>query len=459
MAIAALTLLVQAGGFRAGGTDSGPVAGPMAELRHMRYERAIALSARASGVACVALDAMALAHAASRSGDDLRVFAQRDGAAPVETSFALTESEAAPGDAEPATVENRVLRGGVIGFDLAMPQRAYTTVELELAAKDFVGTAKVWGLQKDGGAKIDLGSFAVFDLSGRDLARSTALALQESTFPLLHVELRLRRAGASSGSGEAARFSANVVQGAKVPPSREAQTLYTTVAAMSAIGWQGNWSVTAFQVPAHVPIERVSFVLDPKFSGDFRRDVVVSARPDVPDSVGAAEVVGGEIWRVVRAGGGDGGTASGASAIDEEKLRVDAVLGSNLRKPATVTVSVNNVVDHRILPPLPVREVRLEMRQRRMCFDAQPGESYTLDYGDVALHAPSYDFASAFPPAARTIVARLGPERGNPSYAARIDSRPYTERHPELLWIALVVSTTVLGVVAIDSVKGQSRRG
>ena len=432
----------------------------------MRYERAIALPPEAAGAACAVLDAAALAHAASRSGDDLRVFAGRGDSAPVETPFALTESEAAPGEAESATVENLELRGGAIDFDLAMPSRAYTTVELQLAAKNFVGTATVWGLQKAGGARtglsrssvalgsspVALGNFTVFDLSGEHLARSTALALQESTFPALHVELRLRSVSSSSGSGEGPRLVANVVQGAQVPPSREAQTLYTTVAATEAIEQQGNWSVATFRIPAHVPVERVSFVLDPKFTADFLRDVSIGARPNVGGTAGAAEIVDGQIGRVTRAASVDGGPP-----IREAKLSVDAVLGSNLREPATVTAGVRNGFDHVLLPPLPMRAVKLEMRQRTICFDVRPGENYTLDYGDAALVAPSYDFGLPLQSAAKPIPARLGPERINPNYAARVDARPYTERHPELLWIALLVSTAVLGAVAIESVKRHGR--
>jgi hypothetical protein len=176
----------------------------------------------------------------------------------------------------------------------------------------------------------------------------------------------------------------------------------------------------------------------------------VSARPNAPDTVGAAEVVHGEIWRVVR--------VDGSQTIDAAKLNVDAVLGSNLREPAMVTVGVNNVVDHRILPPLPLGEVKLEMRQRRICFDAQSAELYALDYGDVSLHAPSYAFAATFLPATRSIVARLGPEQENPSYVAPIEGRTDTERHPWLLWIALLVLATVVGGAAIDRVKRRGRR-
>jgi hypothetical protein len=455
-----------------------PAAGPAADTQSLRYVRLIRLPADSSGgLACAVLDTAALAHSASRSGDDLRVFAQRTGgespdqAGWVETPFLLTESEAAPGDAEPAPVENLELRDGVIGFDLAMPRRAYTTVNLHLAAKNFVGTASVWGMNAPepasaaaeppqgqqklaaGASGTAIGAFVIFDLSGEHLARWTSLPLQEFQFTMLHVELRLRSPQGRALPG----LSTAMVQGADVPPSREAQTLYTQVVSSQAIYQQGTWTVTRVRVPAHVPIERLSFVLDPQFTRSFRRDVTVVAMPVAGDdesapqsNISAAEDVEGEIWRVVRAGG-----RGGQPPIHQSRLSMDAVLASNLRSPAVITVAVKNGGD----AALPLNEVKLEMRQRKVCFQAVPGNLYTLRYGDAALDAPSYAFAGSpgFPgfgqSSATPIEGQLGPEWVNPSYVARRAIRPYSERHPELLWMGLLASTTLMGVVGGEALK------
>ena len=68
-----------------------------------------------------------------------------------------------------------------------------------------------------------------------------------------------------------------MVLGAKVPPSREAQTIYTTVAETATIATKGRETVATFVVPAQIPVERVSFVLAPGFTGNFSRVVKVSA--------------------------------------------------------------------------------------------------------------------------------------------------------------------------------------
>jgi len=441
-ALLAAALLWQASDFNAPRTDAAPAADP----QHLRYERALTLPGSSSGMACTMLDADAFAHSASRSGDDLRVFRVADGAAPVETPFALSESAAQPDEVASAAVQNLGQRGGDLVFDLAMPQRVYSEVDLQLGAKDFIATAKVSGSDGRGGPVTSLGSFALFDLTQQKLSRSTSLPLQESTFPLLHIELHL----ASPAGGTFAGLSPSIVEGATVPASREAQTLYNVVASTNSVKQKGAETLATINVPAHVPIERVSFILDPAFKHEFLRAVSIQAGKG-----GAQENIDGEIWRVTRPGFG------AEPAIHDAKLSVDAVMASNLRGSATITVAVKNGND----VPLPIRAVQLEMRQRTVCFEATPASAYTLRYGDVALRAPVYDikasggFARLYAGETKPIVATLGAERINPDFKARADTRPYSERHPELLWIGLLAAVAALGATALHSVKQQGRKG
>jgi hypothetical protein len=441
-AILAAALLWQAGDFNAAQTDAASAADP----QHLRYKRELTLPAGTSGMACTVLDADAFAHSASRSGDDLRVFRVADGAAPVETPFALSESAAQPDEVVSAAVQNLGQHGGDLVFDLAMPQRVYSEVDLQLGAKDFVAVAKVSGSDGRGGPVTALGSFALFDLTQQKLSRSTSLPLQESTFRLLHVELHL----ASLQGGAFAGLSPSVVEGATVPASREAQTLYTVVASTSSVRQKGGETLATINVPAHVPIERVSFVLDPSFKREFLRGVSIEAGKG-----SGRESIDGEIWRVTRAGSGV------EPAIHDAKLSVDAVMASNLRGSATISVAVKNGDDQ----PLPIRAVQLEMRERTVCFEANPAGVYSLRYGDVALRAPVYDikasgdFSRLYAGEVKPMVATLGAERVNPEFKARADTRPYSERHPELLWIGLLVAVAALGATALHGVKQQGRKG
>ena len=441
---------------------------PVAQPEAMRYERAIRVEAGA-GQACAVLDAQIFAHAAP-SLTDLRIFpaqAAAAGAAAHEVPYAITLSEAANEETEAARVLNlgagpAVGKGGAtIVFDLEMPARAYTGVTLDLdpAVHDFIATATVSGSDALGGrgGATALGTFTLFDLASQRLSRDTTIPLQESTFKFLHVELSVSPAAGSA----AARFVPAIVLGATVPPSREAQTIYSTVAETASIATVGRESVATFAVPARVPVERVSFAVAPGFTGNFSREVKVSAlaEPDKSDDDGRTplpEMVTGGILRV-RAN-------EAGRVIRTEQLGVPAILGANLQRAAKVEVAIENGDDQ----PLPIASVRLEMRQRKICFEApdtssanfgrtrgaDAGSGLALFYGDSRLAAPQYDYDRLFVASRTALAAGLGPERLNPNYRApAAPLRPFTERHPELLWIALIVAICALGVVALKAAK------
>jgi len=430
-AVLALALALQLGSLEA--------SGPAAEPKYLRYERSVETPAGAKGQACAVLDATVFAHALSRSGNDLRLFA--DGVR--ETPFALVENEPQPADVQTATLLNLGMRNGDVVFDLEMPQRAYTDVTLKLDAKDFLATAKVSGSDGHGDPLTELGTFALFDLSRQHLSRSTTLTLQEASFAELHVTLHMTAIDGGPWPG----LQASLVEGATVPPSREAQTLTTVAAETTSIDQHGHRSVATLRIPAHVPVERVSFELDPAYTKNFLRSITITARPDAAEDSAAMETLGGEISsvRLPHAAGG---------AIDVRRLSVDAALGANLEGGATIEVAVENGDD----TPLPIKAVRLEMRQRTVCFEAAPGTAYSLRYGDAALRAPVYDYARLFAPEEKPVAATLGPEQPNPQFTERADSRPYTERHPELLWIGLLAVVAILGTTALHSIKKQGHK-
>lgn len=413
----------------------------VAQAQAMKYERALMVPGGASGEACAVLDASVFAHAASAAAGDLRVV-RVVGNRQQEIPFAVSFSEAQPTDAVMATAKDVRRQGGDLVFDLAMPKRAYTTVDLQLGAKDFVATAEVWGSDGKGGARKALGTFVLFDLTKEGLARSTEMALQESTFAELHVVLRVR--GAEGGMPRNLPVSA--VRGAVVPASREAQTLYTVVATSGKLEEQGGATVVRMAAAAHVPIERVKFVLQPGYKGSFLREVSVSAERD--KDKGLREVVEGAIWRVLRSAG-----PGGVPAIDASKLAVGAVIASNMHEDATVTVAVK----HGDEPPVPMQSVELEMRQRTVCFDAVAGARYVLRYGDDAAGASVYDRGTLARVEAAPLVATMGPEELNRRYVKRTDTAEGEERNPETGWILLLAGISVLGALASRHTKRRGR--
>jgi hypothetical protein len=433
-------------------SDQPPVATP----EHMRYLRAVQTAAGA-GQACAVLDAQLYPHAAP-SLKDLRLFPASGAAGSHEIPYAITLSEPATQETESARVLNLGTEGGGrIAFDIEMPARAYTSVALELdpAVHDFIATATVSGRNALGGAEAarSLGTFTLFDLTSQRLSRDTTLPLAESTFRFLHVELTLSHApGAPNAQAE---FAPDLVRGAQVPPSRAAQILYTTIAETNRLTTLGRESRATFETPARVPVERVSFILAPGFSGNFSRDVRITAQADAPPKNDPnfeaetrnayPETLSGSILRVHANEAG--------REIRTEQLSVPAVLGANLQRGAKIDVAIENGDDR----PLPIAAVRLEMRERQLCFDASAAGTLSLYYGDDQLEAPVYDYARLFRASRTPLVATLGPEQQNPNYQPPADTRSFTDRHPEVLWIALIVVICVLGAVAVRASKNVGR--
>jgi hypothetical protein len=446
---------------------------PVVQPGAMRYERAIRVAGGA-GQACAVLDAQIFPHAAP-SLTDLRIFPAQEaaaGAAVHEVPYAITLSEAASEETETARALNLGASGARIVFDLEMPARAYTGVTLEIdpAVHDFIATATVTGSDSLGGRgrATALGSFTLFDLASQRLSRDTTIALQESTFRYLHVEMNVSAAPGRS-TGGAARFVPAMVLGATVAPSREAQTIYTTVASVTVptSGVLATPRRTRFDLdlPLRVPVERVSFDFLPAYTGNFSRDVTIHASSDAnmagTNATGVLaepplETLTGNISRVR--------STQDGHTINQQELSVPAVLGANLQRAARVWIEIENGDDQ----PLPVAAVRLEMRQRKICFEAHAAPStdsgaihgsdassnLALFYGDSRLAAPEYDYERLFVASRAALVAELGAEGLNANYRApAAEVRPFAERHPEVLWIALIAAICALGLVAMRSAK------
>ena len=322
----------------------------------------------------------------------------------------MTVNEAAQVESEPATIANLKYGKHGLAFDLQMPPRAYTALNLRLEGRNFIAEAELTGSDGQGSATgVPLGTYSLFDLTSRGLARNTTISLQESSFRYLHVQLR----------GEGFRLLS-----VEVPPSREGQTLFTSVAETRDFTRYGTETVTFFHVAARVPIERASVELDPGFVGNFSRGIRVTARAEKPGSV--AEQVTGTILRVHQ----------GAIHMEQESL--PASLGANLQSDAMVEVAIEN--DGK--PPLPLASVALAMRQRTICFDASG--PVDLFYGDPLLGPPE----AHYQPGGRLSEARLGPERVNPSFQARDEPRGWVEGHRRLVWMSVLAFLTMCCVLA-----------
>lgn len=394
---------------------------PSPQPSDFRYQRQLTAPA-VSGAdqTCAVLDSDVFAHAAPALRD-LRLFAGGH-----EVPYATTVSEPATPEAEPARVLNLATHGDAVVFDLLMPGHPYTEIELNLNAKDFLAAAKV-----SAGSE-EVGSYTIFDLSSQHLGRNTTLRLQESTFPILHVELMPIQ---SQWNPHA--LTTGSVRSATIPPSREEQTLYTIVARSTSFTQQGRQTMTTIALPPQVPVERVRFQMQTGKTVNFARTVKVTARASEEGS--RSESASGEILRVKITRGG--------REIEDEDLTIPFTIGANLQSPATVEVVVENGDDQ----PLPIAAVNLEMRERKLCWQASVARSPVLYYGDKTLPAPVYDYARIFPVSGRQAEATIRAEESNVLFHQTQAKRPLTERYPQLLWLALIGVVGTLGLVALRS--------
>ena len=76
-----------------------------------------------------------------------------------------------------------------------------------------------------------------------------------------------------------------------------------------------------------------------------------------------------------------------------------------------------------------------------------------LYYGDESLNRPVYDYSKFFQQQREAVQAQLGVEQQNAAYAGRPDDRPWSDRHPAVLWIAIVGAVLVLGGLAVKSMR------
>ena len=393
--------------------------------QYFRYERPILGIPPTARETCVALDADLFARAAPQLAD-LRLY--RDNA---ETPYAIRQ--AAPVEAAAQTLPplNLGAQGRDTVFDAAMPEGTYSDVEVAIEAENFLATVTVTGSQTQrdaGGTK--LGTFTIFDLSAQKLGRSTVLHLPPSDFRYLHFRV----------NGPVAPDRITGLSVLRVP---EKEPAYRAVAEAAHVREENHRTIAEFTIPAHLPVDRVVFVVgeEPR---SFSREVAVSVLPtSLPREANDEEPPQPEVYsgRLIRLH-----TVENGRRIDEEHLAIDTPFAVSLA-PTKWTVAVANGDD----APLPLSSVQLTMLQRELCFEADGRSRYTLFYGDAALAAPHYDYAALHVGEIEPAEAAVSQQQVNPGYKPRPDARPITDRHPALLWSALVVVLLALGTIALRS--------
>jgi hypothetical protein len=64
-----------------------------------------------------------------------------------------------------------------------------------------------------------------------------------------------------------------------------------------------------------------------------------------------------------------------------------------------------------------------------------------------------YDYTKLFQADANAGQVQMGAEEVNAVYSGRPDDRPWSERHPAVLWGAILAAVALLGGIAVRSIK------
>ncbi|HLZ40373.1 MAG TPA: DUF3999 family protein [Candidatus Sulfotelmatobacter sp.] len=347
---------------------------------------------------------------------DLRLY---DGDSPVQ--YFLSEQRTGVSSEE---IEAKILNlGSVSGhteFDLdAQGIAEYDRIRLRLDAHDFVATVSVSGGNAPGkAAEVALSPSTLYDFTKEQLGANSQLKLPTSSFRYLHIKL-------SPG------IRPDQVKGATIYNLREHQASWTKVGSCSAPQQQGRITLISCDVPPRVPLNRLSFQVDPH-QVNFRRSV------SVEDGKGV-QVSSGEISRVR--------VNRASTLVTDEEMAVNP-----LSNPGQLTIRV----DHGDNPPLAITSVQPMTLERRIYFNPQGKSGLKLYYGDDKLSAPVYDYAQFFHLEDSPAQAKFDAGAHNPQYTGRPDERPWSERHSAILWTAMLIAVLALAVVALRGLRGQS---
>jgi hypothetical protein len=385
-----------------------------ASISYFKYVREVKPEAAASQQ-YVVVDEAVWRHARPDLSD-LRLYAGEN-----EVAYALSTER---GSSSSEQKEVKILQPGTIGgntqFFLDMSGLAsYDRVELQLKTINFVAKLRVEGSDDLHGSRwATLSNTVIYDLSDDNLGGNKTIRLPLTSYKYLRITLD-------------GPIKPSDIEGASAAVKEEEKQVWQSVAGNPRQEQQGKDTVFTFSLPANVPLDRLEFTIDAT-QPNFRRAVELQNDKKMV-------LRSGEITRVhmVRHG----------QKIDSEETSLDL----NGMTPETLRVVVHNGDD----PPLKITGVGLQQYQRRIYFN--PAAAPRLYYGDEKLQAPEYDYAKLFQKDAHAVQAELGPEQSNSAYMGRPDERPWSERHPAVLWIAIIAAVVILGAMALKSMSNISR--
>jgi len=391
------------------------IAAPEADPRYFLFVRDVQIL-EGSRQNFLVLDADIFQHTRADLAD-LRLY---DGERQVP--YQLSEARARSSRVEhDVPILNLAASGDHTEFDLDMQGVSeYDSIRLRLKAKNFV--VKAWAAGSDaltGKAPVPWPTpSTLYDFSAEKLGSNFIIKIPTWSFRYVHVRL-----------GQA--IAPEPVEGALVSNQQERQAFYTPMGLCRQIEPKPHDSVWHCDLPDKVPLDRILFQVAPQ-NVNFRRPILVQ------DERGE-QVASGELSRIrTRRGGND---------VVAENLAVP--MSGTCRKSATI------VIENGDDAPLAISSVQPQAFERRIYFEAGGASALRLYFGDEKLQTPVYDYAKVFHEDAAAARATLGGSVSNPTYTPRADDRPWSERHPAMLWTAMLLAVVVLAALAIRGLAAQ----
>jgi len=298
---------------------------------------------------------------------------------------------------------------------LGVPE--YDRITLALRTKNYVAHARVEGQDDPHGSHwANLGTTTLFDLSDEKLGHNSSLQIPASTYKYLRVTMD-------------GLVKPSDIQGGTAGIERAQEAVWRDLSSELKQSQEGKDTVLMFAIPENIPVERVMFDVD-SAQGNFQREI------ELQSDEGSVTRVG-EISRIhVQRNG---------KRIDVDHMSFSLAVMNNGQLRAVI----HNGDD----APLRIARVRLQQYERRIYFDCDAGASLQLYYGDEKLEAPVYEYAKLFENDVNAGLIQIGAEEANAAYAGRPDERPWSERHPVVLWAAILAAVGVLGGIAVRSIR------
>jgi hypothetical protein len=388
--------------------------------RSWRYSREIA-SVRADALNYITLDRDAFSHSENRLGD-LRIIDESGRELPYEVRAQITPP---PEPVRlPATLrENSFVPGKFTQEVLDLGERPgfHNSLRVQTPESDFINwvevaasdDAHVWRIVNP---RAPISRFRKDNLEGSQTIRYSENNAR-------YLRLRVQEAGYSFQVADIEVFSSPEAR--KESPGEAAPLFASQAPDGGREGSQTQWTVDLGS--GNIPVAKFLFETS---QPEFYRAVRILTSSDQKEWQFAG---GGEIYRY-EAGG-----------KTEESLAVQFYESAGPRYWRVEVLNGNDA-------PLSAARLSVLMPLRFVLFRPAPNRSYRLIYGNARASTPQYDLARTLeiPRLEAISRANLGSQAVTSNYA---DPRPFTERHPNLLWIALGVAVGLLGAAALRALR------